>query len=163
MTVRTPEPRLEKLWSVREPMLVIVPEKVVLVLSPPTLRPRCVPSFQTMVPAPASEPMASPPPVSSQKAPDWTMTGTVSATLSAPLEIRRPAATVNGPVKVLAPVIVSVPAPFLVRPPEPLKTLAKVTLLAVAGILTKATPPSRAIPWLLAVVALAKVAPEAPA
>ena len=91
------------------------------------------------------------------------MTGTESATLSAPLDIRRPAATVNGPVKVLAPVIVSVPAPFLVRPPAPLKTLAKVTLLAVAGILTKATPPSRAMPWLLAVVALARVAPEAPA
>ena len=158
-TVKTPDPRLEKLWSVRLPILVIRPEKVVLVLSPPTLSVRWVESFHSIVPAPASEPMASPPPASCQVAPELTITGTVSAMRLSP-EMSLPALTMSGPVKVLAPERVRLPAPVLDRPPAPLKTLAMVRLLAVAGMSTEATPPIRRMEWLFAVVPAARVAAE---
>ena len=140
--VRTPEPRLEILWSERaELRLMSAPENVVLLLSAPKPGLRCEPELTASVPAPDKEPNESLS-VTSKVAPALMMTGTVSGMMPAPLMIL-PAAMMSGPVKVFAPVSVRLPVPTLVKPPGPLMRLAMVRLFATAGMSMNALPPGR--------------------
>jgi len=100
------------------PVPDMTPEKAVLVLSPPTVRLMAPPVCTA--PAPANEPMDWLLLPAFHVAPEATVSAAEADSAFAAVVLNVPAEIVVAPVKLLAPLSTSVPAPVLVRPPVPL-------------------------------------------
>ena len=139
--VSVPEPTFFKLL----PMAPLsLPEKIVEVLSPPTVRtrPDVVDPVITM-PEPAKEPIVSLPALISRVPFAPMVTGLESVSLSAAPMLKVPALMKVGPVKVATALMLRMPGPALVRPPSPLKTPGKVKVAAASVTSMVALPPVR--------------------
>ena len=156
--VSVPEPTFFKLL----PMAPLsLPEKIVEVLSPPTVRtrPDVVDPVVTM-PEPAKEPIVSLPAAIARVPLAPTVTGLVFSNRSAAVMLRVPALMKVGPVKVAATPMLRTPGPALVRPPAPLMTPDNVKVTAASVTSIVALPPCKANVWEAAPVAdMVAVAP----